>query len=111
MRGRPVSGDRPNATTTRAVDVVVVGSGVAGLCAAVEAAEAGATVVVLERDGGLGGASAMSGAACNIVGTPLQRSLGIEDGVDLALADWIRTGGTTADAGRARRSHERMCLK
>src|ERR1700684_296869 len=107
MRGRTVSGDRPNATTTRAVDVVVVGSGVAGLCAAVEAAEAGARVAVLERDAGLGGASGMSGAACNIVGTPLQKSLGIEDDVELALADWIRTGGPTADAEWARRYLER----
>jgi flavocytochrome c len=102
-----VSGDQSNATTTRAVDVVVVGSGVAGLCAAVEAAEAGSTVVVLERDAGLGGASGMSGGACNIVGTPLQTSLGIEDDVDLALEDWIRTGGPTADAEWARRYLER----
>jgi flavocytochrome c len=93
-----------------AVDVVVVGSGVAGLCAAVEAAQAGATVIVLERDTALGGASSMSGAACNIVGTPLQKLQGIEDDVELALADWIRTGGPTADAEWARRYLERSCV-
>jgi flavocytochrome c len=93
-----------------AVDVAVVGSGVAGLCAAVEAAQAGATVLVLERDTALGGASGMSGAACNIVGTQLQKSQGIEDDVELALADWIRTGGPTADAQWARRYLERSCV-
>jgi flavocytochrome c len=106
-----VSGDRTNALASpaedEAVDVVVVGSGVAGLCAAVEAAQAGASVVVLERDTAVGGASGMSGAACNIVGTPLQESQGIQDDVELALADWIRTGGPTADAQWARHYLER----
>jgi uncharacterized protein len=84
-------------------DVVVVGSGVAGLAAAVEAAEAGAEVLVLERDGAVGGASAMSAASTNIVGTPLQHAHGISDDVELALADWIRMGGPTADVEWARR--------
>lgn len=88
-------------------DVVVVGSGVAGLCAAVEAAEAGAEVLVLERDIAVGGASAMSGASCNMVGTPLQRAHGIDDDVQLALADWVRVGGPTADVEWARRYLER----
>jgi flavocytochrome c len=88
-------------------DVVIVGSGVAGLCAAVEAAEAGAEVLVLERDVALGGASVMSGASCNMVGTPLQHAHGIDDDVELALADWIRVGGPTADVEWARRYLER----
>ena len=88
-------------------DVVVVGSGVAGLCAAVEAASAGARVVVLERAGAVGGASVMSGAACNLVGTPLQRARGVDDDVQLALADWVRVGGPTADVEWARRYLER----
>ena len=37
------------------VDVVVVGDGCAGVCAAIEAREAGASVLVLERAGGAGG--------------------------------------------------------
>ena len=36
-------------------DVVVVGMGSAGSCAAIEAAEAGASVLVLERASGAGG--------------------------------------------------------
>jgi ribulose 1,5-bisphosphate synthetase/thiazole synthase len=38
-------------------DVVVVGFGCAGACAAIEAADAGAEVLVLERAGGGGGTS------------------------------------------------------
>jgi flavocytochrome c len=102
VTGAHLSGGSSHAPDDDA-DVVVVGSGVAGLCAAVEAAEAGARVVVLERETAVGGASVMSGAACNIVGTPLQQSQGVEDDVELAMADWIRTGGPTADAAWARR--------
>jgi predicted oxidoreductase len=86
-----------------AVDVLVVGAGVAGLSAAVRAAEAGARVLVLEREPQVGGASSMSGAACCIVDTPLQQAQGIADSVDVALADWAAMGGPTADLRWARR--------
>ncbi len=84
-------------------DVIVVGSGVAGLSAAIEAAAAGGRVVVLEAQDWIGGASVMSGAACCLVGTPLQEANGITDSVELALADWAATGGPTADLAWARR--------
>jgi len=84
-------------------DVIVVGSGVAGLSAAIEAAAAGGRVVVLEAQDWVGGASVMSGAACCLVGTPLQEANGITDSVELALADWAATGGPTADLAWARR--------
>src|SRR5690606_18725853 len=42
-------------------DVVIAGYGVAGAAAAVEAARAGADVLVLERTGSWGGAAAMAG--------------------------------------------------
>jgi hypothetical protein len=81
MRSRQATGGQP-------ADVVVAGSGVAGLCAAIEAAEAGARVVVLEAQSTIGGASAMSGAGCCLVDTPLQVANGIADSVELALSDW-----------------------
>jgi flavocytochrome c len=89
------------------VNVLVVGSGVAGLGAAVEAAEAGAEVLVLERGVAVGGASVMSAASTSMVGTSLQTAHGIDDDVELALADWIRMGGPTADVEWARRYLER----
>ena len=84
-------------------DLLVVGSGAAGLSAAVEAAEAGLDVLVLEAADTIGGASVMSGAACCVVDSPLQRSLGIVDSVERAVADWAGIGGPTADLEWARR--------
>jgi len=45
-------------------DVVVLGSGAAGLAAALSAALAGASVVLLERSSVLGGTTALSGGTC-----------------------------------------------
>ncbi len=61
-------------------DVVIAGYGIAGVCAAIEAARAGAEVLVLERTGGWGGAASMSGGFIYLGGgTPLQKALGFED--------------------------------
>lgn len=61
-------------------DVVVVGYGVAGASAAIEAARMGADVLVLERTGGWGGAAALSGGFIYLGGgTALQKALGFED--------------------------------
>ncbi|MFE7721611.1 FAD-dependent oxidoreductase [Nocardia rhizosphaerihabitans] len=61
-------------------DVVVAGFGIAGVCAAIEAARAGAKVLVLERTGGWGGAAALAGGFVYLGGgTPLQQALGFDD--------------------------------
>ena len=61
-------------------DVVVAGLGCAGACAAIEAAEAGADVLVLERASGGGGTSAMSGGLIYMGGgTPVQKACGFDD--------------------------------
>lgn len=61
-------------------DVLVVGAGVAGASAAIEAARAGADVLILERAGGGGGTSAMSGGLLYLGGgTPIQTACGFED--------------------------------
>ena len=63
-------------------DVVVVGFGAAGACAAIEAADAGAEVLVLDRFNG-GGATAISGGIVYAGGgTRHQRAAGVEDTPD-----------------------------
>ena len=49
-------------------DVAVVGFGAAGACAAIEAADAGARVMLFERNSGSGGASGLSGGEIYIGG-------------------------------------------
>ena len=64
-------------------DVVVVGFGIAGGCAALEAARAGARVLLLERAAVHGGTSAMSGGHFYLGGgTAVQRATGWEDSAD-----------------------------
>lgn len=71
------------------VDVVIVGSGVAGTCAAIGAAGAGAKVLVLESLAKLGGSSAMSGGVIYAGGgTALQKACGIDDSTE-AMRDYI----------------------
>jgi 3-oxo-5alpha-steroid 4-dehydrogenase len=61
-------------------DVVVVGLGMAGACAALEAQHTGCEVLVLERAGGGGGTSANSGGLVYLGGgTPVQKACGFED--------------------------------
>jgi 3-oxo-5alpha-steroid 4-dehydrogenase len=66
-------------TKTEQFDVIVVGFGAAGATAAIEAADAGARVLVLDRGYG-GGATALSGGVVYAGGgTPYQKEAGLED--------------------------------
>ena len=65
------------------VDVVVVGFGIAGACAALEAARAGASVILLERAAEYGGTSAMAGGHFYLGGgTAVQQAVGVEDSAE-----------------------------
>src|SRR5215469_11307814 len=71
-------------------DVVVVGAGAAGLPAANAAAEAGASVIVVEQNYDIGGHAIESGG--NIAlggGTSLQKKYGINDSSDLMFEDLV----------------------
>ncbi len=65
------------------VDVVVIGFGIAGGCAAVTAAAGGARVRVLERAGAAGGTTAMAGGHFYLGGgTAVQQATGHPDSVE-----------------------------
>ncbi|MBM3597113.1 MAG: FAD-dependent oxidoreductase [Alphaproteobacteria bacterium] len=66
-------------------DVVVVGSGAAGLTAALTAAAGGARVVILEKSAMLGGTTAMSGAGIWIPANHHMLAAGMSDSKDEAL--------------------------
>ncbi|MGD2148135.1 MAG: flavocytochrome c [Anaerolineae bacterium] len=80
------------ATWDERVDVVVVGSGAAGLSAAIEAGHAGASVVVLEKMRGMGGNTRISDGSLAAPGNHLQKAVGIEDSPDLFYDDMLRAG-------------------
>ncbi|MGH3730648.1 MAG: FAD-dependent oxidoreductase, partial [Micromonosporaceae bacterium] len=69
----------------QSADVVVVGSGGAGLVAACVAADAGLRVVVLDSAPVFGGTTAVSGGMLWIPGNPLMADIGVGDTRDDAL--------------------------
>ena len=72
-------------TPVTTVDLVVVGSGAAGLAAACTAATDGLDVLVVEKAAVLGGTTVKSGGVYWVPGNHLQREVGIDDGLDRAL--------------------------
>ncbi len=69
-------------------DVVIVGSGATGLPAAIAAADAGASVLVVETNYDVGGHAILSGGNVPLGGgTSAQRKYGIEDSPDTVFAD------------------------
>ena len=74
----------------KSYDVVVIGAGFAGLAAAIEAAESGLTVIVLEKMKAPGGNSVISDGGIAAPETEYQQKNGIEDSVPLFFEDMKR---------------------
>ncbi len=83
---------REEADLPARTDVLVLGAGIAGHCAALAAAEAGAQVVLLEKSGQPGGSSAIAGGAFALTGTDLQRAAGVEESIAAYRADLFTSG-------------------
>jgi flavocytochrome c len=76
----------------KTADVVVVGYGGAGAITAIAAREAGATVIVLEKQAVAGGSTAISGGVYYAAGTSVQTANGIVDSADKMYQHYINAG-------------------
>ncbi|MGQ4615554.1 FAD-dependent oxidoreductase [Nocardia sp. R7R-8] len=85
-------------------DVIVIGSGAAGLCAAVTAAESGAqSVLVVEAEAQPGGSSRLAGGVIMGSGSRLQRAAGIADEPENLVHEYLALNGWDVIAGPVRR--------
>ena len=83
-------------------DVIVIGYGIAGACAALEAARSGGDVLMVERASAGGGASALSSGIFYLGGgTPVQQACGYEDDPDNMYRFMVSSMGSE-DAGLMR---------
>lgn len=85
--------EMPTAQTTqegiqRDADVLIIGAGLSGLSAAIDAANGGARVLVIDMNSVFGGHGIQSGGVA-IVGSPMQEEMGFADTPDQAYADWM----------------------
>ena len=78
-------------------DVLVVGAGGAGLSAAVAARENGAEVLVLEKNGFVGGATAVSGGLFVGGASKLQEELGVTEDTPEQIFEDLLAGGKDND--------------
>lgn len=77
--------------------VVVVGGGLAGLAASIEASRAGATVALMEKGNRIGGNSAKATSGINGALTAAQKGTGAPDSIAAFTADIIKSGGGRSD--------------
>ena len=80
------------------VPVAVVGAGGCGLCAGLAARQAGAEVLVLERDAAPIGTTGMSTGLIPAAGSRMQREKGIEDSPELFADDILAKARQQTDA-------------
>ena len=84
--------NKPPSHWDRETDVVVIGSGAAGMPAAIVAREAGASVIIVEAEAHIGGHAITSGGNLPLGGgTRYQKKYGVEDSPEpffRDLTDW-----------------------
>lgn len=79
--------------------VLVIGAGGAGLSAAASAFENGADVLVLEKQGAVGGSTALSGGGIAATGTRFQEEKGITDTKASWMELWKERQATSNEGG------------
>ena len=84
------------------VDVLVVGTGYTGLAAAIEAKDAGASVLVIDKAEFIGGNSMISSGGYNCADPERQKPQGIEDSPDLHFQQTMAGGDFRSDPAKVR---------
>ena len=85
-------------------DVLVVGYGGAGACAAIEASDAGAKVMLIDAASAPGGSTALSSAEIYLGGgTRVQQACGYNDDVEAMYQYLLASNGPQADSDKIRR--------
>lgn len=87
------------------VDFVIAGSGGGGLVAALAAADAGAEVLVLEKQALVGGSTCMSGGVVWIPNNPLMQAGGVSDSYEDAMAHFEAVVGDVGPCSSFERRH------
>ncbi|MGO4498908.1 FAD-dependent oxidoreductase [Paenibacillus sp. 2RAB27] len=78
-------------------DLIILGGGLAGMCAAVKAAEQGASILLLEKQDALGGSTVLSSGYMAFAETDMQEKAGIVDSIASLMNDMIEVGGGVND--------------
>src|SRR5947208_485129 len=95
-----MTGNERNASETYECDVLVAGSGAAGMSAAITARYRGLDVLIVEKEPRFGGTTARSGGWLWIPGTSLAKAYGIEEAPDQARTYLRHEAGNNFDAAR-----------
>lgn len=74
-------------------DVIVIGAGFSGMNAALEAAENGAKVYLIDKNNAMGGSIRFAGGTTSAAGAKMQIEAGVEDSPENFQADIVRMGG------------------
>lgn len=92
-------------------DAVIVGGGIAGISAALELLDHGKSVLIVDRDSAdkFGGQAITAFGGMMIVGTPIQKLLGVKDSPELALKDWCNTANFSNNEALPRKWAEMYC--
>jgi 3-oxosteroid 1-dehydrogenase len=87
----------------RSVDFLVVGSGAAGMTAALRAHDLGGEVLVIEKSPLFGGSSALSGGVVWVPNNPLMAGAGISDSAEegVRYLECVTAGSSTTEKLRA----------
>ncbi len=78
-------------------DIVIIGAGAAGYTAAITAHDAGAKVILLEKQSITGGNSLLAAGGMNAANTKVQASKGVKDSAEIMYQDTMKGGKNVSD--------------